>query len=195
MRPGLRATARAAVFNPFFWKTDEGDFDVKLFAVMLAACLLFASQWTDAAAQSRTRRAPAQRRGTAPPRSTLDQTQANAARIKLSDEIKKLTRFVYLYGRISKDLETVSAQPGSAEVARRTKAALLTNFAPLRDNLDQLERQFRFAPGLDRHYARLQGVAQKVADAEADASANRFDDAGKRLVEVANQLTDVLVEM
>ena len=170
---------------------------MKLSAFTLAACLLFALPGADAAAQSRTRRTPAQRRGTAtPPRTTaLDQTQANAARIKLSDQIKNLTRFVYLYGRISKDLESVSAQAESAEVARRTKAALLPNFANFREALDQLERQFRFTPGLARHYSRLQGVAQKVADAEADATANRFDSAGTRLVDVVNQLTDVLVEM
>jgi len=168
---------------------------VKLFAATLAACLLLASPGADAAAQSRTRRSPAQRRGATPPRTTADQTQANAARIKLSDQIKNLTRFIYLYGRFSKDLESVSAQAESAEVARRTKAALLPNFANFREALDQLERQFRFTPGLERHYARLQGVAQKVADAEADATANRFDSAGKRLVDVVNQLTDVLVEM
>ena len=169
---------------------------MKLSACTLAACLLVASLGADAAAQTRTRRTTPQRRGTATqPRSTLDQTQANAARIKLSDEIKKLARFVYLYGRISKDLETVSAQPQSAEVARRTKAALLTNFAPLRDDLDQLERQFRFTRGLEGSYQRLQGVAQRMADAESQVGAGEYDRAGKLLVEIVTQLTDVLVDM
>ncbi|HEY9284240.1 MAG TPA: hypothetical protein VIP46_12370, partial [Pyrinomonadaceae bacterium] len=139
-----------------------------------------------------------QRRGTpsrTQPRTTLDQTQANAARIKLSDEIKKLARFVYLYGRISKDLETVSAQSDSADVARRTRAALLTNFAPLRDDLDQLERQFRFTRGLEGSYQKLQGVAAKVEQAESQVSAGQYDRAGKLLVDVVTQLTDVLLEM
>ena len=168
-------------------------------AFTLAACLTFAALGTDAAAaQSRTRRAPAQRRTTpqrTQPRSTLSQTQANAARIKLSDQIKNLTRFIYLYGRISKDLETVSSQAESAEVARRTKSALLASFTNLRDGLDQLERQFRFAPGLERNYQKLQGVAQRVADAESQVSAGRYDQAGKVLVDVVAQLTDVLLEM
>jgi hypothetical protein len=169
---------------------------VKLSAFTLAACLLFASQAADSAAQTRSRRTSPQRRGPATqPRTTLNQTQANAARIKLSDQIKNLTRFIYLYGRISKDLETVSTQAGSAEVARRTKDILLSNFANLRDGLDQLERQFRFTPGLERNYQKLQGVAQRVADAESQVSASRYDQAGKMLVDVVSQLTDVLLEM
>lgn len=169
---------------------------MKLSAFTLAACLLFAAPGADAAAQSRTRRTPAQRRGTAStPRPALDQTQANAARIKLSDQIKNLTRFIYLYGRISKDLETVSTQTESAEVARRTKAALLSNFTNLRDGLDQLERQFRFTPGLERNYQKLQGVAAKVEQAESLAAANQYDRAGRQLVDVVTQLTDVLLEM
>jgi hypothetical protein len=171
---------------------------VKLSALTLAACLLFAPLFcVGAAAQTRTRRtAPAQRRTTTQPRpQPASQTQVNAARIKLSDEIKKLARFVYLYGRISKDLETVSAQPNSAEVAKRTKAALLTNFAPLRDDLDQLERQFRFTPGLESSYRKLQGVAARIEQAESLAAANQYDRAGRQLVDVVTQLTDVLLEM
>jgi hypothetical protein len=173
---------------------------VKLSAATLAACLLFASAGAqDASAQTRTRRSTPQRRRSTPQRTptrtTLDQTQANAARIKLSDQIKNLTRFIYLYGRISKDLETVSAQPGSAEVAKRTKSALLSNFTNLRDGLDQLERQFRFTPGLESSFQKLQGAAAKVEQAESLAAANQYDRAGRQLVEVVTQLTDVLLEM
>ena len=172
---------------------------MKLFAATLAACAIFATQTPDAAAQTRSRRTPAQRRGTTQPRtsprSTLSQTEANAARIKLSDQIKNLTRFVYLYARISKDLETVSGQAESGEVARRTKAALLSNFTNLREGLDQLERQFRFTPGLERSYQKLQGVAARIEQAESLAAANQYDRAGRQLVDVVAQLTDVLLEM
>ena len=170
---------------------------MKLSAFTLAACVLLAPPCADAAsAQTRSRRTSTQRRGTATqPRTTLDQTRANAARIKLSDQIKNLTRFIYLYGRISKDLETVSSQAESAEVARRTKSILLSNFANLREGFDQLERQFRFTPGLERNYQKLQGVAQRIADAESQVSAGQYDRAGKLLVDVVTQLTDVLVEM
>ncbi len=166
-------------------------------AAGLSLLLLSSAAAAPAAAQTRKRRStPAQRRGpTAASKSTTDQTQVNAARIKLADQIKNLTRFVYLYGRFSKDLENVSAQAESADVARRTKAALLTNFANFREGLDTLEKDFRFTPGLSRHYGMLQGAAQKISDAEAQASANQYDRAGRLLLDVVNQLTDVLVGM
>ena len=165
-------------------------------AAALCLSLLLLSSAPYAAAQTRTRRTtPPKRRSTAAPKPAADQTQVNAARIKLADQIKNLTRFVYLYGRFSKDLENVSAQAESADVARRTKAALLTNFANFREGLDLLERDFRFTPGLSRHYGILQGAAQKVSDAEAQANANQYDRAGRLLLDVVNQLTDVLLEM
>lgn len=171
---------------------------MKSFFAAAALCLsLPLASAPDASAQTRNRRTtPARRRATtAAPQPAAVQTQTNAARIKLSDQIKNLTRFVYLYGRISKDLENVSAQTESAEIARRSKAALLTNFSNFREGLDLLERDFRFSPGLSRHYQMLQGAAQKVADAEAQVSANQYDRAGRLLLEVVNQLTDVLLEM
>ncbi|MCA1616788.1 MAG: hypothetical protein LC800_22420 [Acidobacteria bacterium] len=164
-----------------------------------AMCLSLAlSNAPAASAQTRTRRTQPARRAPARPSTPgarLDQTQTNAARIKLADQVKNLARFVYLYGRFSKDLENVSAQAESAEVASRTKAALLTNFRNFREGLDGLERDFRFTPGLSRHYGMLQGAAQKVSDAEAQANANQYDRAGRLLLEVVNQLTDVLIEM
>ena len=165
-------------------------------AAALCLSLVF-SIAPDAAGQTRTRRTQPQRRRPTPaqPRPTADLTQTNAARIKLADQVKNLARFVYLYGRFSKDLENVSAQAESAEVAGRTKAALLTNFRNFREALDGLERDFRFAPSLARHYRMLQGAAQKVSDAEAQAGANQYDRAGRLLLEVVNQLTDVLIEM
>lgn len=162
-------------------------------ALCLSLLLSFAP---DSRAQTRTRRSTPQRRGsTAAPKPATDQTQINTARIKLADQIKNLSRFAYLYGRLSKDLENVSTQAESAEVARQTKAALLTNFRNFREGLDLLERDFRFTPGLSRHYQMLQGAAQKVSDAEAQASAGQYDRAGRLILEVVNQLTDVLIEM
>jgi hypothetical protein len=167
---------------------------VKRIITAAAVCLLLSAS---AAAQTRSRRStPQTRRGSsASSRSTLDQTQTNAARIKLADQIKKLSRFAYLYGRLSKDLELTGAQAGGAEVAGQAKATLLGTFRSLSAELDELERQFRFAQPLSRHYPMLQGAAQKVSAAEAQASANQFDRAGRLLIEVVNQLTDVLLEM
>jgi hypothetical protein len=169
---------------------------VKSIAAAAALCLCLSAAPAEAFSQARTRRTttPQRRRG-GPATPRLDATQTNAARIKLADQIKTLSRFLYLYGRFSKDLELTGAQSGSSDLAAQTKASLIASLKNVREGLDQLESQFRFTPGLERPYNLLRGAAQRAADAEASATAGRFDQAGRTLVEVVNQLTDVMIEM
>jgi hypothetical protein len=103
-----------------------------------------------------------------------------------------LTRFLYLYGRISKDLELTGSQTGSAEAANQARSGLIENVRAMRDRLDQLEGQFRFTQGLERQYQTLQGVSARADQATQQVSAGRYDQAGRTLVEISSQLTDVL---
>jgi hypothetical protein len=48
---------------------------------------------------------------------------------------------------------------------------------------------------LRTQYQTLQGVSASADQAAQQANANRFDQAGRTLLEVANKLTDVLLEM
>lgn len=149
-------------------------------------------------AQTRTRRSTTPQRRRAPAAasaSSLDQTKFNGVRLQLAGLNKDLTRFLYLYGRLSKDLELTGAQAESAEVAGRTKAGILESVGLMRDRLDQLEGQFRFTKGLERQYQALQGVSRRADEAAQHVSANRYDQAGRVLLEVSNRLTDVLTEM
>lgn len=174
-----------------------------LIAVLTLSVLLLSPSFV--LAQTRSRRTTTPRRtstsqqrrnATAAASSRLDSTQTNAARLKLGDQIKNLTRFVYLYGRFSKDLELTGAQQGEAsDVAQRTRSALQQNLRNIREGLDQLEGQFRLTPGLDRHYAQLRGVAQRATEAENMVNSNRLDQAGRTMVEIVNQLTNVLLDM
>jgi hypothetical protein len=150
-------------------------------------------------AQTRTRRSsssPAQRRrGTTGTGAKPDQTQLNSARIKLADRIKTLSQFLYLYGRLSKDMELTGTQSGSGDTVAKSRAALVASIGNVRQGLDDLVAQFRFTPGLEQQSAAIGAAAQRAADAESQASAGRFNDAGLTLVEVVRQLTDVLIEM
>lgn len=166
---------------------------MKLLTAATMALLLLLSS---ASAQTRTRR-PAQKRRppTRAATSPLDATRTNAVRIQLADLNKDLTRFLYVYGRLSKDLELTGAQTSSAEAANKTRAGLIESLKVMSNRLDQLEGQFRFTPGLERQYRSLQGVSGRAAQAEANAAAGRFDAAGRLLIEVSATLTDVLLEM
>jgi len=185
----VRAEARDSDSNA----REEGN--VKAF-IAAAACALLIFSAADAGAQTRTRRSVSsaqKRRSTAT--SPADAARTNAVRLQLANLSKDMTRFLYLYGRISKDLELTSAQTGSADAANQTRSGLIENVRAMRDRLDQLEGQFRFTQGLERQYQSLQGVSARADQAAQQVSAGRYDQAGRTLVEISSQLTDVLLEM
>ncbi len=165
-----------------------------------AACLLLtfsAAAPQPASAQTRTRRSAPQRRRTpaASPSSRLDQTRFNAQRLELAGLSKDLTRFLYLYGRLSKDLELTGSQTGSSDATSQAKAGVIRNIGVMRDRLDQLEGRFRFEQGLSTQYQTLRGVSAGADQAAQQVSANRFDQAGRTLLAISEKLTDVLLDM
>ena len=164
-------------------------------AAVVAGLLLTLPAVADA--QSRTRRStPPRRRAPAPAANTrLDQTKVNAVRLQLAELNKDLTRFLYLYGRLSKDLELTSSQAESAEVTGRAKTSLVDNIRAMGNRLDKLEAQFRFTPGLERQYRTLEGVSRQAEAAAGQVNANRFDQAGRTLLGISTQLTDTLIEL
>jgi len=167
-------------------------------AFIAAACALLVFSSTAAATQTRARRgsSSAQKRRTASaPASHLDTARTNGVRLQLANLSKDMTRFLYLYGRLSKDLELTGAQTGSADAANQAKSGLIENVRAMRDRLDQLESQFRFTQGLERQYQSLQGVSARADEAAQQVSAGRYDQAGRTLVDISGQLTDVLLEM
>jgi hypothetical protein len=170
---------------------------VKAFiAAALCALLIFSAPPSHA--QTRTRRSVStaqKRRSTATKPSPADAARTNAVRLQLANLSKDMTRFLYLYGRLSKDLELTGAQSGSADATNRAKAGLIDNVHAMRDRLDQLESQFRFTQGLERQYQTLQGVSARADEAAQAVSAGRYDQAGRTLLEITTQLTDVLLEM
>jgi hypothetical protein len=129
-------------------------------------------------------------------------TEILAGANKIADQLKLLNRFIYVYGRLSVGLETAEdlARRGEATDndranTERSKASIRDNLKNIREGLDLLEIHFRSTPSLNRYYMRLAGVAASAAAAEELAAANQFDRAGRSLLESANRLADVQVEM
>lgn len=174
-----------------------------IYALSLVCLLLLLPADNSAQTRRRTttnrpRASTRARRPTAASTSTL-----NAARIRLTDELKTLTRFLYLYGRTSIGVENNEKQareggavsPQAQAILDRSRTTVLESLGNIRDRLDKLELYFRTTPGLEPHYTRLSGVAAAAAAAEQRANAGQLDAAGRALIEVANQLADVLLEM
>lgn len=150
------------------------------------------------------RRTPAERRRTPAANSAQGKsTPALAdARGRVADQIKILTRFLYLFGRASGSVEVIEDQargtrvtPQETALINKNRTALQATLANVRDGLDQLELHFRTTPGLERYYPRLAGVAAGAAGAEEQAAANQLKQAGTSLVDTLARLTDVLVEL
>jgi len=87
------------------------------------------------------------------------------------------------------------ASPTILEQTRRNKSSVKTSIQAVREGLDKLELDFRSNPELNRYYIRLAGVAAGASRAEQQAASNQFELAGRTLIDVANRLTDVLLEM
>ena len=142
----------------------------------------------------------------APSRSTSTAAKSSAAlragKTRVADQVKNLTRFIYLLGSVAKGLEQTDAaisrneaSPAIVERVKKSKASVTNSLQAVREGLDKLEMDFRTTPELQPYYIKLAGVAAGAAKAEEQAAASQYDQAGRSLLEVVNRLTDVLVEM
>lgn len=168
----------------------------RIVAVLIVTIILFP---VTGFSQTRKRTTTKSSRTSPAPKASEIQRQGAA---RVADQIKILTRFIYLLGGVAKGLEGVDdaarrneAPPAILEQAKRNKATVRASIQSVREELDKLEIDFRATLGLQRYYIKLAGVASGAAIAEDQAAANQFDKAGRTLLEVVNHLTDVLLEM
>jgi hypothetical protein len=167
---------------------------LKFMTALLIACIILLPP--SAFSQARKRSAKATTR------TTRSSSAQQAGAIRVADQIKNLTRFLFLLGGVAKGIEAVDeaarrneASPAILEQAKRNKDTVKTSIQSVRQGLDLLEIDFRTSPELQRYYTKLAGVASGASVAEEQASANQFDRAGRSLLDVVNRLTDVLLEM
>lgn len=148
---------------------------------------------------------PPQKRPTPKPKTTPTPTPTpdlRPAAGQVAEQLKLLTRFVYVYGKISNGLETADeqakrSQPTQAVQAQtqQTKASVVANIENLRAGLTKLEQSFDANPQLQLYSPKLNSAAQTVANAAQLAAANRFDEAGRALLGVADRLAELIVEI
>jgi hypothetical protein len=125
-----------------------------------------------------------------------------AGATRVAEQIKLMTKFVYLLGGVTSGFaavdEAVRRNEASPQLVQQTndkKAAVKTSIQDFRVGLDKLETDFRATPELQPYYIKLAGSAAGAATAEDQAAAGQFDASGRTLLTVINRLTDVLVVM
>jgi hypothetical protein len=168
---------------------------MKKVAFAISALLVFC---TIAPAQTRSRRTAKH----PPAKTTASSTTAAAVKTegatRLATQIKNLSTFLYLVGGVVRGIEAIDAATKAGEPSptnEKNKAQLRTSFSDIRVGLDALEVFFRSTPELQPYYAKLVGTASGAADAEAQAKAGQFNQAGKTLLGVIGRMADVLVAM
>lgn len=173
----------------------------KKLALALILLLLLSPQLL---AQKRTR-APQKKRSAPSKQRTATPAPPPAFRedaAAVAEQLKIVSRFLYLYGRVANGLETAEAQEKRGELSRalleqnkQNKAKVVENIRGLRVGLDQLLTRFQNNSKLEPHAFRIQSAASDAATAEQMALTGRFDDAGRALVKVAERLAEVMVEV
>ena len=138
------------------------------------------------------------------PKTTTSTVSAarTAGATRVADQIKNMTKFIYLLGGVTSGIAAVDeaarrneASPELVQKNQQSKITVKTSIQNIREALDKLETDFRATPDLQPYYIKLAGSAAGAATAEEQAAANQFDAAGRSLLNVVNRLTDVLVIM
>jgi hypothetical protein len=156
---------------------------------------------TAAMAQTRNRRSTTTKK----PASSKTTASADAAAAirtdganRVANQIKNLSKFLYLVGGVVKGIEAIDAQAKDGQTSPtndKNKAQLRTSFTDFRVGLDSLEVYFRSTPELQPYYTKLVGSASGAATAEQQAASGQFNQACNTLLGVLGRLTDVLVAM
>ncbi len=169
--------------------------------VLAITCLVL----SNVTATSQTRRRSTQKRPTSSTSfEEKQQAEIRAGRQQIATQIKTLTQFLYLFGGISKSIETAeqvnrnheeTSVGMSQDRLTQNKTKLKDSIKNVRTGLDQLEASFRLNPVLQTYYSNLAGVAKLGQTAESQAAANSLDQAGRSLIAAVNKLADALVAL
>src|SRR5882724_13143979 len=163
--------------------------------MLIIVCLLALPATVLAQTRSRTTRRSTQSSKTPNASEQAAAQVKTAGATKIADQVKILTKFLYILGGVAKGIEDIDARrseapPSALQKNEQNKAAVKSSLENVRVGLDQLEIYFRTTPGLQGYYVKLVGSASGAADAEAQAAAGHFDQAGRTLLGVVNRLTD-----
>jgi hypothetical protein len=153
----------------------------------IATASLVAILIVPAAALGQTRKRSTGSRTSSTAAATQRVAQARTAGAqRVADQIKLMTKFVYLLGGVTSGIAAVDeaakrneATPELLQRNQQNKATVKTSIQGFREGLDKLEIDFRNQPELQPFYIKLAGSAAGAATAEDQAAANQFDAAGR----------------
>jgi hypothetical protein len=121
---------------------------------------------------------------------------------KASDQLKNVTRFIYLLGSIAQGIEDVDndirsrrASQAVIDLNTRNKEGVIAAVKKLRADLVPLEIEFRAKPALRNYVPQIGGISDLAANAEEQARSGQFKEAGRTLLRIVERLSDTLAAM
>ncbi|MCI0660287.1 MAG: hypothetical protein L0220_04365 [Acidobacteria bacterium] len=153
--------------------------------------------------QTKRRQRPKAKTPTPTPTPVIDmRAEAN----QVADQIKNVTRFIYIYGKITNGLEIAEGDVKNPQTTTAVKAkivaknteiknALVTNINDLKIGLDAIARKFQPNPKLTVQYLKISYAIEETIRAQQLANAGKYDDAGKALITTVERLTDTITSM
>src|SRR6266704_4664940 len=138
--------------------------------LIVPICILLLSTASFSQTRSRTTKRGTQPAKTQKPSAQSDSEARKNGATRVADQIKNLTRFVYLLGGVAKGIEQVDeaarkneASPTALQQNEQNKATVKNSLRNVREGLDALEIYFRSTPGLEGYYRKLVGSASGAA--------------------------------
>jgi hypothetical protein len=175
---------------------------VSIFTVIVLIALGAASQARSAAQQKQQPKQQQKRptRGARPTPTPAPDMRAEASEV--AAQIKNVSNFIYIYGKVVNGLEVADEQAKSDQASpdiqakiKESKDKLIAKIKDVRIGLEDLANNFQANPRLQVQYLKLSYATEAVLNAERLAAAGRYNDAGKFLVTVVERLTDTIISM
>lgn len=173
-----------------------------LFCAGLAGGLLLALSIPSSVVAQRRKSTPKRPVNRPTPTPTPAPLNLGAEAAQVAEQIKLITRFLYIYGKVTNGLELAEEQnrrgelsPAAAAQNRQSKETVVSNLNGLRLGLSNLLTRFQGNSRLQVQYLKVSNAVDAVTNAERLAANSRFDEAGKSLVLAIERLTDVMLAL
>lgn len=146
--------------------------------------------------------APRTRRTPAAPAPAPEAVNFTEAANKVAEQLKLVSRFIYVYGKVANGLELAEEQAKRGETSpaitarnQQAKQSTVANIAALKAGIDKVALELKSNERLQVQYLKLTGASDAVSNAEQLATAGRFDDAGKSLVLAVERLAETIIAL
>jgi hypothetical protein len=169
---------------------------------LVILCIASALVFSDSAVAQQKRSNTAKKKTTPTTKPATPDLRAEANLV--AEQLKLLTRFVYVYGKTANGLELAELQAkqetSSPELQAKlqaknaqTRSALVASIGSLKDGVDRVGQRFHDNPYLQIQYLKVLSASEAIVSAQQLASGGKFDEAGRTLVAAAERLADAAV--